>query len=301
MPPTTPDEITAIHPSLPSDRPLGVIGLGEMGGAIARRILSQGEPVLGLDSGDSVVLPEARHFERASGVKEIATRCPCVFLVVATDDQMMEVVCGSGGFAEHAAPGSVLVVNSTVRPSTVVEVANHLRARQVDVIDAGMSRGNGSIKDGVLTLFLGGDDHVLDRWLPALSIFSDTHVRCGGLGSGMTVKIANNLMLHANRLAMLEAAALAASAGIDPQVLVHGAAQSTGGSWVLAHWGSRDSRAIAAGNPEDAFTNRTRRELGLAAAIAEAANLDLPLTNLTQHELPRVLTTGMGLAAEAGK
>ncbi|WP_431781233.1 nitroreductase/quinone reductase family protein [Streptomyces chumphonensis] len=276
-----------------SDRPIGVIGLGEMGGTIARRILSVGHRVVGLDDAPDRPTPDSPLFERAAHPADVAARCDVVLLVVHTDEQVRDVVLGERGLAETARPGTVVVVHSTVDPSTCTALADALAGSGVALLDAGMSRGRGSMRDGVLTLFVGGDAATLEgaRW--ALHLYSNNIVHAGPAGNGMVLKLCNNLLLHSHRLAMLEVAHIAATAGLPRGALLDGVRSSTGSSWVLEHWGSKDDDALADGIGSHPFVDRTTREIALALAYAGRLGLALPAITATGTHLPGVLTEGI--------
>ncbi|MEU9282788.1 nitroreductase/quinone reductase family protein [Streptomyces sp. NPDC048341] len=276
-----------------SDRPIGVIGLGEMGGTIAQRILSVGHPVIGLDKSPSIEDPDSAHFERAQHPSDVAGRCDVVLIVVHTDDQVRDVIFGERGLIETARPGTVVVVHSTVDPATCTVLSNDLADRDIALIDAGMSRGRGSMRDGVLTLFAGGDANTLEEARWALHLYSNNIVHAGPVGAGMVLKLCNNLLLHSNRLAMLEVAHIAETAGLPREALLDGVRSSTGSSWVLEHWGTKDDDALGAGIGSHPFVDRTTREIELALRYAKRLGLTLPATTATGKYLSDILTDGL--------
>ncbi|EST27148.1 nitroreductase/quinone reductase family protein [Streptomyces roseochromogenus] len=276
-----------------SQRPIGVIGLGEMGGTIAQRILAVGHPVIGLDKSPAVEDLDSSGFERVQVPAEVAGRCDVVLVIVHNDDQVREVLLGERGIAEAARPGTVVVVHSTVDPATCTALADELATHDIALIDAGMSRGRGSMRDGVLTLFVGGSADTIEaaRW--ALHLYSNNIVHAGPVGTGMVLKLCNNLLLHANRLAMLEVAHIASTAGLSRESLLDGVRSSTGSSWVLEHWGKKDEDALDAGIGSHPFVDRTTREVVLALKYAKRLGLTLPATTATGKYLPDILTDGL--------
>ncbi|WP_079102928.1 nitroreductase/quinone reductase family protein [Streptomyces sp. TP-A0356] len=184
-----------------------------------------------------------------------------------------------------------------------VSVCTKLAHREVAVVDAGMSRGRGSMRDGVLTLFVGGDTEAVQEARWALHLYSNNIVHAGPIGSGMVLKLCNNLLLHSNRLAMLEVAHIAATAGLPREALLDAVRSSTGSSWVLEHWGKKDDDALDAGIGNHPFVDRTAREIRLALNYAKQLGLTLPATTATGKYLPDILTDGLprhfGSAASA--
>ncbi len=276
-----------------SDRPIGVIGLGEMGGTIATRILSVGNRVVGLDKSPGIADPDSPLFERVQSPAEVASVCDVVLVVVHTDDQVRDVIFGERGLAETARPGSVVVVHSTVDPASCSVLAEELADHGVALVDAGMSRGRGSMRDGVLTLFAGGDADTIEQTRWAFHLYSNSVVHAGPVGAGMALKLCNNLLLHTNRLAMLEVAHIAANAGLPREALLEGVRSSTGSSWVLEHWGKKDDDALDSGIGSHPFVDRTSREVELALTYAKRLGLTLPATTATGKYLIDVLTDGL--------
>ncbi|MFJ8015054.1 nitroreductase/quinone reductase family protein [Streptomyces sp. NPDC096339] len=276
-----------------SDRPIGVIGLGEMGGTIARRILSVGHGVVGVDMDPEMEDLDSPYFERAQYPADAAERCNVVLVIVHTDEQVREVIFGERGLIETARPGTIVIVHSTVDPATCTALSSELSDHDVTLIDAGMSRGRGSMRDGVLTLFVGGDAETIEEARRALHLYSNNIVHAGPVGAGMVLKLCNNLLLHSNRLAMLEVAHIAAAAGVPREALLDGVRSSTGSSWVLEHWGKKDDDALVAGIGSHPFVDRTAREIALALTYAKRLGLTLPATTATGKYLPDILSDGL--------
>ncbi|KNB53504.1 nitroreductase/quinone reductase family protein [Streptomyces caatingaensis] len=276
-----------------SNLPIGVIGLGEMGGTIARRILSVGHRVVGLDKFSGLADLDSPLFGPAKHPADVADRCDVVLVLVHTDSQVRDVVLGEHGLTETVRPGTVVVVHSTVAPETCKALAKDLADRDVALVDAGMSRGRGSMREGVLTLFVGGDAATIQDVQWALHLYSNNIVHAGPVGAGMGLKLCNNLLFHSNRLAMLEVAHIAAAAGLPREALLDGIRSSTGSSWVLEHWGKKDEDALSVGIGSHPFVERTTREIELALRYAKSVGLALPTTTATGKYLPGILTDGL--------
>lgn len=277
---------------------VGVVGLGEMGGAIASRLISQGVHVLGVDTNLDAGRFDSPYFTRADSIATVSTQCEFILVIVHTDDQVRDVVLGDGGLAESAQPGTTVVVHSTVDPATCAALAPELLARRLGLLDAGMSRGRGSMRDGSLTLFVGGQSDVVQRTHPLFEVYSDNVVHAGPVGHGMVLKLCNNLLLHTNRLATLEVAHIAAAAGVEREPLLQGVRSSTGTSWVVENWGDKDEKTSGGGLGEHPLTHRTTREVDLALQMAGRLGVALPATTATGQHLTDILTRG--LAAHTG-
>lgn len=271
---------------------IGVIGLGEMGAAVANRLLSVGANLLVHDANPELaqLWPDAVW---AKNITTIAARCHTVLVIVATDEQALTV---ADELAAAVCAHSIVVLHSTVAPETAVQVHARLTGAGAHLIDAGMSRGAGRMNDGSLTLFLGGDPAAIETARPVLSLYSDNLIYAGGIGAGMVVKLCNNLALHGNRMVLLEAARIAAAAGVLPSELVAGVRTSTGSSWVAHHWGRTDTAALRDGSGETPMAARTRRELDLVLALANTFEVEVPTAALVAKRLPSVLARGSAAA-----
>jgi deazaflavin-dependent oxidoreductase (nitroreductase family) len=272
-----------------SDAPIGVIGLGEMGSAIAGRLLSQGAKLVAYDSNDALrpVWPQIDWAPSATAVATLSSR---IIVVVATDEQVNEVV---NAVADAATSSTVVILHSTVDPLTVIAAQEQLAPAGAQLVDVGMSRGPGRMADGYLTLFAGGTAEVVEAVRPLLALYSNNIVHAGPVGSGMVLKLCNNLALHGNRLVLLEAVRLAEAFGVDRHRLLAGVTTSTGASWVASHWGRTDDSALGQGLGETSMVRRTCRELDLAVRLAEREAVQIPAAQLVARRLPTVLEHGL--------
>lgn len=219
------------------DRPLprvGVVGVGELGGGIARSLLRAGHAVRFHDpQPDAGAGLPALGARRAATVAELAAAVDVVALVVVDDAQVRQVVRALG---EAARPGLALAIHSTVAPHTAQAAAEALAPRGVSVLDAPVSGGPEAAEAGTLTIMVGGSDEALRRCRPLLDAIGDEVVALGPVGAGSAAKLANQLMLCGSWLFAREALALAGACGVDEAAMLRVARSSTGSSWALQHW-----------------------------------------------------------------
>jgi deazaflavin-dependent oxidoreductase (nitroreductase family) len=268
---------------------IGVIGLGEMGATVAARLHAVGADLLVHDANLELMAQWPQELW-APGIAALAARCGTVLVIVATDEHALDV---ADQLAAAVTPGTVVVLHSTVAPATAIEAHARLAAVGAHLMDAGMSRGNGRMSEGCLTLFVGGNEAVIDMARPVLGLYSDNVVHAGDVGAGMVVKLCNNLALHGNRMILLEAGRIAAAAGVSPDILVSGVTTSTGSSWVAHHWGRTDDAALRDGSGQTPMTGRTNRELDLMLALANTLKVEVPTAALVAKRLPSVLERGL--------
>jgi 3-hydroxyisobutyrate dehydrogenase len=189
---------------------IGVVGLGNMGGRIARRIVDGGEDVLGHDV-DPARAP-AVGVAPAGSPAEVATNADVVLLSLP-DSRVVESVIESLHDATRA--GQVIVDLSTAAPSSTRAIHERLAARDVAYVDAGISGGAAAAEKGRLTIMAGGDPDALDRVRPILAHFAEHVHHMGPSGSGHVAKLINNFLNGVSLAATAEAMVAARKAGLD--------------------------------------------------------------------------------------
>ena len=208
---------------------VGIIGLGLIGGTLARRLVKNGDAPVVFD-----LRPEAVDSAVEAGAigarssRELAERCDLVFVCVQTDDQCVAAVSGDEGLLEGARPGTCISVLSTVLPSSIVSLAALAADRGVDLVDTPVTgRGMYSVEEGTMSVLVGDEGELVARLEPTLRRFASRVVPAGGLGSGAALKLAHNIVVYAGFAAMIEAVELARAAGVRDG-LVEQVAQASG-------------------------------------------------------------------------
>ncbi|PXY22353.1 3-hydroxyisobutyrate dehydrogenase [Prauserella muralis] len=192
---------------------VGVIGLGNMGGRITRRIVEAGTPVLGYDP-----VPHRAAGAGASGagsVREVTEHADHLLLSLPDSTVIERVVLGDDGLLAHCRAGQIVVDLSTAAPSSTVRLHTALAERGVELLDAGISGGAAAAEKGTLTLMVGGAATALDAVRPTLEPFSDTVVHLGGSGTGHTAKVLNNFLNAVSLAATAEVMVAGRKAGLD--------------------------------------------------------------------------------------
>jgi 3-hydroxyisobutyrate dehydrogenase len=189
---------------------VGVVGLGNMGGRIARRIVDGGETVVGHDA-DPAKAPAAG-VEPADSPAEVAADADVVLLSLP-DSGVVEAVIDALHDATPA--GQVIVDLSTAAPSSTRAIHERLAARDVGYVDAGISGGAAAAEKGTLTIMAGGEAGALDRVRPILAHFAEHVHHMGPSGSGHVAKLINNFLNGVSLAATAEAMVAARKAGLD--------------------------------------------------------------------------------------
>jgi 3-hydroxyisobutyrate dehydrogenase len=268
-----------VRPTESARLDVGFIGLGDMGGRIAMRILEGGFP---LTVHDTRPTASRRLRERGAGVAAevelLARSCSVIGICVVDDRQLCEVVDRMRG---QLAEGTIVLIHSSVMPDTAKKIAAELAEQGVAVIDAPVSGSRPAADAGTLTVFAGGDADTLRRVAALLNTFAANVVHAGEVGAGQALKIVNNVMLHMNHLVALEAVRFARSQGIDEATLIGATNISSGRSWVTETWGLID--AMVDDHPlagTDAIYPLMSKELWHAVELGRTTMTALPLTAL---------------------
>ena len=202
---------------------VGVVGLGNMGGRIARRLVGGGEDVVGFD------LDAARAAgagARAAGSVAEVARAADVVLLSLPDSPAIEAVIDE--IEGDLRDGQVLVDLSTASPASTVAIHERLAARGVAYVDAGISGGAAAAEAGTLTIMAGGEPEALDAVRPVLAHFAGAVHHMGASGNGHVAKLINNFLNAVSLAATAEAMVAGRKAGLDLRQLLEVVNASSG-------------------------------------------------------------------------
>lgn len=175
----------------------GFIGLGSMGGPMARRLTRAGFQMTAYDiSPQTLAAFDEPGTARESDPIAAARHADMLGVCVRTDEQL-EALTSDGALFAALGAGGVFLIHSTVAPDLARKLATQAKTVGVDVIDAGISGGGPAAIEGRLSLFVGGEDDAIQRarsWLDALG----TVAHLGPVGRGLEGKLLNNLVSVAN-------------------------------------------------------------------------------------------------------
>lgn len=192
---------------------IGFIGLGNMGGRIARRIVDVGHPVLGYDlSADAVAAAGATS---AATVSALVATSDLVLMSLPDSKVVERVVFGEDGLLASIRPGQVIVDLSTAAPESTRKIAARLAEDAISYLDAGVSGGAAAAEKGLLTLMVGGDAGALERIEPVLNAFATKIFHVGESGAGHATKLLNNFLNAVALAATAETMIAAKAAGLD--------------------------------------------------------------------------------------
>jgi 3-hydroxyisobutyrate dehydrogenase-like beta-hydroxyacid dehydrogenase len=196
----------------------GMIGTGNMGGRMGRRVVAAGDPIIAFDANPETLRDCG--IEAAASVSELVASVDVVLLSLPDSAVIERVVLGEAGVLAHARVGQVVVDLSTADPPSSVAIHAALGESGVDFLDAGISGGATAAEKGSLTLMVGGDADALARVTPLLERFAATIVHMGAPGSGHVTKVLNNFLNGVALAATSEVMVAGRKAGLDLERLL---------------------------------------------------------------------------------
>jgi 3-hydroxyisobutyrate dehydrogenase len=261
-----------------NDRGIGFLGLGTMGAAMAANLARAGFAVTAWNRSPGRA-PELDDLgvTRADTPAEVARATDIVVVCVSDTPDVEAVLFGSGGLADGARPGQLVIDCSTISPSATRDFASRLREHGVALVDAPVSGGSEGAQKATLTIFCGGAEEDVERARPILAAMGKTITHVGPSGAGQAVKAVNQVILAGTYLGVAEGIVLAIKAGLDVSQVVEALGGGAAQSWVLAN---RSERMRVNDYPLGFKVALHRKDLGIALGLAREMGADLPVAEL---------------------
>ena len=199
-------------------KPIGFVGLGNMGGRIARRLVDAGFVVLGSDAVPGRA--EACGAQAARSLAEVAEQSNIVLMSLPDSHVVEAVVQGKEGLLRNAKAGQIYVDLSTASVNSTQRIAQSFADVGASYIDAGISGGAAAAEKGTLTLMVGGNATVVDSLKEVFAPFSTKVAYMGASGAGHTTKLLNNFLNAVSLAASAEVMVAGKKAGLDLHLLL---------------------------------------------------------------------------------
>ena len=271
---------------------LGYIGLGAMGGRMANRLLDKGHIVTGYNRTRSKAqwLID-RGMKWADSPRAVAEAADVIFVMVTDSKALEGVAGGADGFIAGLRQGKVVIDSSTVSPAVSRDLAEKVRLRGADMVDAPVSGSVTTLESGKLSVMVGGRRDTFDRIKPILDDIGPKVTHVGENGLALSIKIAHNLSLAVQMLAFSEGVLLAEKSGIPREVAVDVLTHSVIGSPMVQYRGP-----FVLKMPDESWfdVNLMQKDLMLALEMGRRLDVPLPTTAVTNEFL--TAARGMGLA-----
>ena len=270
---------------------IGFVGTGAMGSALLSRLKLADVQATAFDiAASGIEAARAEGARIASSAKAVAEASTIVDVVVRTDQEVLDCVLGKDGVLEGASPGTLVLLHSTIRPTTTKKVAEGAADKRVYVIDACMTAVPSLVRQGGLTFLVGGQRALFDRAKPHLLTMAKDAIYMGPLGCGNVAKLFKNMVTASEALIVYEALQIARGGGINYEAALD-LMRKTKSQHVLDRWETRFD-VSGAELKFNAGTNLYDKDLPLAAEVGKELGADIPVT----EELAR-----LGIRLNGGK
>jgi 3-hydroxyisobutyrate dehydrogenase len=255
---------------------VGVIGVGRMGGPLVARLTAAGHEVVATD-----IRPEQAEIVENAGARwapdavSVASACSVVLTVLPGGPELGELVLGSGRLLEYLDPGTIWIDLTSASAELGRQCADAARVRGVDYLDAPVGGGVPGMREGAVTLYVGGEPRVLEAVEELLHAFATSVHHVGSNGTGYLTKLLINLLWFGQATLTTEALLLAQRHGVSPdrmRTLLDGSAGD--GAFVADHL-----PALLAGDYlRDFGLDRCVEELDSIERTADRSGAPHPLT-----------------------
>jgi len=269
---------------------IGMIGTGAMGLALLERLKLAGVADVVCYDAYAPALADARKlgFRAVSNVVEVAKRATLIDVVVRTDQDMLDCMLGPNGVIEAAAPGTLVLLHSSILPQTVTSVEAAARAKGVHVIDACMTGVPNTVRAGKLSFVVGGPEDLVERAKPHLLKMSQEVFHMGPIGTGAVGKLIKNMLGGAETLIVHEALQIGIAGGIPyPKALEM--MRCIGHDSVLNRWQNTFDPSGSDPLPRSG-RNVLNKDIPLVAELARLLDTDTPITQQLALAADRVVS-----------
>ena len=260
--------------SFPTNSKIGFIGLGNMGAALAMRLLDPGLMVY--DPDQTVMKPFVDGGAIvAADLVAMAKQCDIIFACLPTSAVTESVLFGDDGMSGHMKAGQIFIDMTSGDPAMSRDQATRLKHVGIDFVDAPVSGGPRGAREGVIAIMVGGDAALYSQLLPLFGRISSNNFHAGPVGAGHALKAGNNLLNLICRMASFEVVSLLVNAGVDAGRAVDILQKSSGRNYATEITLPDN---ILSGKMHQGFSMALmKKDAGLALGMAAAVAQDMPL------------------------
>jgi 3-hydroxyisobutyrate dehydrogenase len=272
---------------------IAFIGLGVMGGPIARHLSAAGHTmtVYNRSRGKAEAWVAAHGGTLATSPAEAAKNAEVVISCVGTDDDLAGVTLGRDGAFAAMAKGALYIDHTTVSARIARQLGVEAKSRGLLVVDAPVTGGQAGAENGTLAIMCGGSVAALEAARPIMDAYTKRIVHVGGPGTGQTTKMVNQIAFAGIIQSLSEAMRFAQSAELDLDRVYEAISGGAAQSWQMDNrWATMAEEKFDFGFAVDWM----RKDLGLAFDEARAIGAALPVTALIDQFYADVQQMGGG-------
>jgi len=272
------------------DKTVGIVGLGIMGGAIARNLVERGWRVLGFDTdADKSAELAAASIAIVGGVEQLARDAPVIMTSLPTAaavESVATAIAGSGAKPRIVIELSTLTLADKLRFEAILKSAGHIP------LDCPLSGTGAQARMRDLIVYASGDSGAIARSLPLFADFARQSADLGAFGNGSRMKFVANHLVAIHNVATAEAMILAERAGLDPKLVVEMVGPGAGGSRMF----QMRAPMMVEGRYEPATmkVSTWKKDMAIIAEFADDVGCETPLFTLTQPVYTQAMAMGLG-------
>ena len=272
---------------------LAFLGLGVMGGPMARHLAAKGHQLTVYNR----TTAKAEAWVAAHGGKlghtpaKAVAGAEFVMACVGNDDDLAHICTGPDGAFAAMAPGTVFVDHTTVSAQITRHLSSIAAAQGIGFVDAPVSGGQAGAENGVLSVMCGGSIEDYDRAEPIIAAYARICRRLGESGAGQLAKMMNQICIAGLMQGLSEALAFGEKAGLDGEAVVEVISQGAAGSWQMVN---RHKTMLKDEFDFGFAVDWMRKDLGICLKTADALGASLPVTALVDQFYKDVQNMGGG-------
>jgi 2-hydroxy-3-oxopropionate reductase len=271
---------------------VGFIGTGNMGKPMAINLLNAGIKLKVYD-----VCKEPLEELKNCGARlcnskeELVEESDVIITMLPNSPESIDVIIGKNGIINYAKPGTIVIDMSSIDPLASIEIGNALHTKKIEFLDAPVSGGVPKAVDGTLAIMVGGDLETYKKVTELFEILGSSHILIGGIGSGNYTKLANQIIVVLNIIAVSEAFTLAQKAGLSPSKVFKAIRTGLAGSTVM----EQKLPMILNRNFKPGFKiNLHRKDIQNVMNASSKLDIVLPFTSMSFEVLKALDLDGMG-------
>lgn len=271
---------------------LGFVGLGTMGGRIAKRLLEAGHQVSGWNRtrAKAEALIQAG-MQWQDSPKKVAQAADVTFSMVMDSAALSSITEGDDGILAGLSAGKIYVDMSTVSPKLTRLIASRVADSGAQALDAPVSGSLPAAESGTLILFVGGSVDALEKARPIFEHISQKIIHVGGNGQAMAIKIAINLNLPTQLVSLFEGVLMAERSGVPRAAALDALLNSVAASTAMKY-----RAPFMLKMPEEVWfsTAMMKKDIQIALELGEETGVELKTVKLVDELLDRAIALGWG-------
>jgi len=272
------------------DRTVGIVGLGIMGGAIARNLAERGWNVIGYDinSVRNAELAQAK-VRIAADVTALAHDVPVIMTSLSSPAAAKKV---AEEIAAAGLPSKIVIELSTLRLADKLEFGSTLHKAGHIALDCPLSGTGAQAKVRDLVVYASGDSGAIDQCKALFADFAKQSANLGRYGNGSQMKFVNNHLVAINNVAAAEAMLLAERAGLDLQMVIDMVNPGSGGSRMFQMRAPMMAERVY--QPATMTVSTWKKDMAIIAEFADDVGCETPIFTLTQPVYTEAMAMGLG-------